>query len=68
MNPRCLKFIKNEFREIDATMHIMVKMVSMVKMVIMVVMVIMVAKVIMVTKITMVKLRWSSSSSRASWS
>ena len=49
MNPPCLKFIKNEFREIDATMRIMVKMVNMVKMVIMVVMVIMVAKVIMVT-------------------
>ena len=58
----------SSFRAIDAAMRIMVKMVSMVKMVIMVVMVIMVAKVIMVTKITMVKLRWSSSSSRASWS
>ena len=38
-----------QFREIDATMHILVKMVIMVKMV---VMVIMVAMVIMVTKVT----------------
>ena len=46
-----------QFREINAAMRIMVKMVtvSMVMMVIMVVMVITVAKVIMVTKVTMVK-------------
>ena len=41
-----------QFREIEAAMRIIVKILSMVVMVIIVVMVIMVAKVIMVTKVT----------------
>ena len=47
-----------QFREIDAAMRIMVKMVNMVETVTMIVMVVLVAMVIMVTKVIIIRWSW----------